>query len=277
MDYLPLLILFAPSLLVFLFIPSCPSRRLLCLVMAWSIPLVGVLLAYIVCRVEGEGIELEEPEVERAERYMSVEDIHSLGDMPPLLERLMSKDPTERLAALVGLSRKADADTIDLLRYTIEHGRPEAVLDAALTLEEIDLRRDRELDEAMKKAEQTPNAETALAAADAATDTILCRLADPAMVPVLAEQARKYYRLASELDPGLRQLVDERMARMELGAVRPREALALLDGLVADRGDEADDELLELRAHAQFAARDFAPARPYTAEHSDSRQQSLYM
>ena len=46
------------------------------------------------------------------------------------------------MAAFVALSTVGDANATALLHWVLEHGTPETALEAALTLEELDLRRE---------------------------------------------------------------------------------------------------------------------------------------
>lgn len=116
------------------------SRRLLSLALVLLVPVAGPLLAWIVRGVRGGKIALE-PVPPRARPRPCAEDVCRLGERPSVVERLLSKDASERLGALVHLSSVADANAVAVLQWTIEHGPTEVVLEAALTLEEIELRR----------------------------------------------------------------------------------------------------------------------------------------
>lgn len=136
------------SWLMFIVIPAAAiaalpgvsrSRRILAGALVLLVPVAGPLLAFMVRRSRGGAIALE-PVVPESPRRLSAADIRRLGEQPPVLERLLSSDATERLAALVSLSSAADAQALSVLRWTIEHGPAYIVLDAALTLDEIELR-----------------------------------------------------------------------------------------------------------------------------------------
>jgi hypothetical protein len=116
------------------------SRRLLAAVLALMVPVAGPLLALLVRRAKGGKIALEPTEARKRSRPSAL-DVNRLGDMPSAVERLLSRDPAERLEALVHLSSVADDHAVATLRWTIEHGPTEVVLEAALTLEEIEIRR----------------------------------------------------------------------------------------------------------------------------------------
>ena len=116
------------------------SRRLLALALVLLVPVAGPVLAYMVRRVRGGKVELE-PVPPRERPRPTPEDIRRLGEMPSAVERLLSRDAGERLAALVHLSSAADDNAVNVLKWTIEHGPTDVVLEAALTLEEVELRR----------------------------------------------------------------------------------------------------------------------------------------
>lgn len=136
------------SWLVLLFIPAAVlaalpgvsrSRRILAGALVLLVPVAGPVLALLVRRSRGGAIAME-PVLPEAPRRMSPTEVRRLGEMPPVLDRLLGSDPTERLAALVALSSAGDAHAIEVLRWTIEHGPADVVLDAALTLDEIEMR-----------------------------------------------------------------------------------------------------------------------------------------
>lgn len=234
-----------------------PSRRVLAAVIALLVPLAGPLLAALVRRARGGALACELDTGERSCRPPSALDVHRLAELPSVLDRLMAPEPSERLAALVSLAGASDARAIALLRWALEHAGPEIVLDAALTLEELDLRREANLEAAARRFRESPCTACALALADAAALGVTTGLADGTAAPVLAEQARRAYQLVLEFDPGHAAAIDERLARLELAAGRPVEALACarraLDAANAD--SLLDAEIL--RDHAAFAARRF--------------------
>lgn len=133
------LLLFIPAAVIAALPGVSRSRRILAGALVLLVPVAGPVLALLVRRARGGAIAME-PELPEAPRRMSPGDVRRLGEMPPVLERLLGNDPTERLAALVALSSAADAHAMSVLRWTIEHGPADVVLDAALTLDEIELR-----------------------------------------------------------------------------------------------------------------------------------------
>jgi hypothetical protein len=116
------------------------SRRMLALALVLMVPVVGPVLAWIARGVRGGKIAAE-PVAPRRKPRPTAADVTRLGERPSIVERLLSKDPAERLCALVHLSSSADDNAMNVLRWTIERGPTEVVLEAALTLEEIELRR----------------------------------------------------------------------------------------------------------------------------------------
>jgi hypothetical protein len=116
------------------------SRRILAGALVVLIPIAGPVLASMVRNVRGGKLAVE-PVRPTPRTRPSTADVQRLGELPPVLERLLARDPAERLAALVYLSSQGDAAAIAVLQWTIEHGPAEIVLEAALTLEEIELRR----------------------------------------------------------------------------------------------------------------------------------------
>lgn len=233
------------------------SRRLLAGTLAFLIPGAGVLLAALVRSARGGHVALAPLDASADAPLPNVDDVWRVCDMPSLLERLMSSDGAERLAALIVLSNRADAGAIKMLRWAVEHGPPEVVLDAALTLEELDLRREKNLELATERLLAEPGFATALAAGDAAAQAVMSGLADPVTVPALAEQARSSYLFALDADPARWAEVEERMARLELHAGRPAEALELVVRLGERLPVGQAFALHDLRDAAAFAARRF--------------------
>ena len=115
------------------------SRRVLATALVLFVPVAGPVLAWVARGVRGGKIATEPTAPPRRTRT-SPEDVRRMGDLPSVVERLLSADAAERLAALVHLSTVADDESINVLRWTIEHGPNDVVLEAALTLEEIEMR-----------------------------------------------------------------------------------------------------------------------------------------
>jgi hypothetical protein len=233
------------------------SRRLLAATFVLLLPVAGVPLAVMVRRARGGRLASEPERTGRGARPPSADEVLRLTELPASLDRLMSPEPSERLAALVCLSKAGDANAIAVLRWTLEHGAPEIVLDAALTLEDLDLRREKRLDEASRRYRAAATFEAAVEVGDAAAAGLRNRLADPVAIPVLAEQARTAYLAAMTAAPEQALMIDERLGRLELAAGRPREALEILNRVLAMTDPDAALELELVRDAAAFAAREF--------------------
>lgn len=248
-----LAILVVPSAAFALQRGPSPSRRMLACALVVLVPIAGLFLAMMVRRVRGGAIVIEPP-IEKPARRLSVVDVTRLGETAPVLDRLLTGDPAERLEALVALSSAGDAAAVSVLRWALEHGPSDVVLDAALTLEEIELRTEARAAVAREML-GVPNADLALAAAEATAFSVLNGIADAVTAPLYVEQARTYYQLALTWAPERTPEIEERLARLELAAGRPGAALEILDRLLCESDDL--ERISELRDHAAFAARDF--------------------
>lgn len=228
---LPILLVVATIELVSLWIAARPgvseSRRALAVALVLMLPGLGLPLAILVRRIHGSGGASEAPATEQTQRAMTREEVLSLADQPCALDRLMSL-PEERLDALVFLACANDANAITLLRWTVQHGSREAMLEAALTLEELDLQRGRLLDEAARAFEERPSFATAVAAGDAALAGIVNGLADRATLPTLAERARAWFRYAQMVDPMRSTELAPRLAVLESNPTEYAPALAYI-------------------------------------------------
>jgi hypothetical protein len=191
------------------------SRRALAVALVAVLPGLGLVLAVLVRRLQGGGGGEQPPVTEAPPRELTREEVLLLADQPCALDRLMSLRPEERLNALVCLACANDANAITLLRWTVQHGPREAMLEAALTLEELDLQRARLLDEASRAFDERPCYATAVAAGEAALAGILNGLADSATVPTLAARARAWLRYAQSVDPARGFDLDQRLALLE--------------------------------------------------------------
>ena len=193
------------------------SRRLLAGALVLFVPIVGVVLALIVRRTSGGHVALE-PDDDGGDSHLCAADVKRVGEQPPVLERLMTGDASERLAALVELSHAADAAAVSVLRWALEHGPSDVVLDAALTLEEIGLRHDAAAAQARAAlAANGPSFAAALAAADALAAPVLGRVADAAIARQLVAEAEAHYHLALTCAPDRASEVEARMARLAGG------------------------------------------------------------
>lgn len=248
-----------------------PSRRLLACTLVLLVPVAGPFLAVLVRRSRGGGVA-PEPEEDAPREPLSAGDVARLGEVPSVLDRLLHGDPSDRLAAMVALSSAGDAQAVAVLRWTVEHGPADVVLDAALTLEEIDLRNTARSRAARDTLEAQPTVENALAAARAAERGVLNRLADAAIAPMLATEARQCYQQA--LDLAAKEGRDASdiltgLAELELAAGRPMAALDAIGKVVCRTQAEVervtrirDDAAFACRTNASVSAIPCATARP---------------
>ena len=235
------------------------SRKLLAVVLSVVVPVAGPVLALIVARARGGRVlTLDQLDPGIAARGAFAQ-MRRSADLSASLEKLMSPLAEERMGALVKLSMAADARAVAQLRWAIEHGAREVVLDAALTLEELSLRCEQRREAALALLETSPSFTTAFAAAEACAHGVLTGLADDASLASLADQARELYLQALQLDPTRANEVDEPLARLELAAARPGEALAIIERLSGrqQQGGAIGQRVRQLRYQAAFAARRF--------------------
>ena len=238
-------------------LPLVGSRRLLAVVLVTLIPGAGGLLVLLVERVVGGGVALEAEIPAAPPRALSVADARRLADLAPLLDRLTSTDAAERLAALIAVTSGPTGDGMNLLRWAVDHGTPDVVLDAALTLEALELAHEARLVRTQAALAAAPSFESAVAAAEAAADRVFSGIADVASVHALAGQARAAYAQAVVLAPLRGDEVHARVARLELAARRPIEALAVLGRLSGGATARFSLGMRELCDDAAFAARRF--------------------
>jgi hypothetical protein len=236
------------------------SRRLLGLTLTATVPVAGPLLAVAALRGRGAGAPgVDELDVAAPVAALRAADLERLSALPPALERLCG-DADARRAALATLIERGDADSIALVRWLLEHGDPEAVVEAALALEDLTRRADVSLERARARLAADASAAAALAAGDAAADLLHRGLADVVVAEELAAEARACYRLAESGDPSLAAAVAERRAALELAVLRPAAALEALESSALPADQERDDRLAELAIDAAFAARCFERA-----------------
>jgi hypothetical protein len=230
------------------------SRAHLALVCAGTVPFAGAGLAAAAILVDGRG----SPRLADQGGARRRPGRRALGaTSAPLLDRLTG-GPTERRAALTLLASTGDADAVATLRWLIARGSPEAVVEAALAIDELGQRREQRVAELRAIAARDPSPDHLVAAADAITDLVLTGLADPTVVPRLASEARDLYRNADAQVPRRTAALVERWARLELAAARPQEALVLLSLEREPADTETAARLLSLRRDAVFAARERA-------------------
>lgn len=231
------------------------SRRILAFAMAATIPGLGPALAVLAVALRGTGSSpaLRQPVSQAApdrEEYARVG-----SDQAPVLYRLAGSRE-ERLAALSGLARDESPAALSALRWIIERGNPDAVVDAALTLEQLNDSLISEVAAARKLfAEAAPG--DLIRHGDRIARMIESGLSDPSMAAQLAGMARDFYLAAEHRGGAVPGQVAARWARLELRAMHPEAALAVLDRYPPVAGDDRDFviEITRIRRDAVFAAR----------------------
>ncbi|HEY7371165.1 MAG TPA: hypothetical protein VIF57_03235 [Polyangia bacterium] len=243
-----------------------PSEKTLALALVLALPLAGPLLAVLALE-HGDGdpsmdlFQGPAPAVEGAGA-----DFGRLAAALPSCEALTAGSVEERRAIIATLVRHGDAEAVALLRWALGASDPDLAVDAALALEEMTASFDARLGacrEALTAARATdgqadappaalPTAEAALATAELITHAIDVGIADPALVPALASEAREDYTLAA--DRAHADAVAIGRTQLELGALRPDTALAVVDEALPNVSPDARQTLEALRAEALLAS-----------------------
>ena len=223
--------------------------------LALMVPGVGLPLALLVRHTRGSGTTPPEELVAVGRQRISVASVERLSHVASVLDRLMSSDATERLAALVAVSSAGGSGAVAMLRWTLDHGTTEVALDAALALEELEFRGEARRAAAQEALAAAPSYASALAVADAAAEAVLDRRGDGPGAAAIADVARAAYEAALAMEPGHDAEIGERLAQLELAAGRPQAALDALGRLAV--ADEGTARRTQLRDRAAFAARRF--------------------
>jgi len=231
------------------------SERMLGSAFALSIPVAGPALAAIALGTTGRGEVVEaDPDAAAADvEPLRAEELRRLGEALPCCEALLAGGIEERRAIIATLTRRADADAVALLRWALGAADPDLAVDAALALEEMTASFEARMAELRKAVAGKPSADEAQDAAELATDAIEAGLAEPALVPALAHEARQFYATAATADPARAGELAVGRARLELAVLRPDAALAAIDEAVDQVSGEAKDMLLALRDEAVLA------------------------
>jgi len=242
------------------------SERTLALSLVLALPLAGPLMAVLALE-HGEGdLTMDMLQAPAAAGEGAGADFARLAAALPSCEALTAGTPEERRAIIATLVRHGDAEAVALLRWALGASDPDLAVDAALALEEMTASFDarlaacREALTAARAADGRPDAlpaalstaEAALATAELITHAIDVGIADPALVPALAAEAREGYGLAG--DPAHADAVAIGRAQLELGALRPDTALAVVDDALSKVSPETRQTLEALRAEALLAS-----------------------
>ena len=231
------------------------SERWVGAAFTFAIPVAGAALAMIALGTAGRGEVVEAdpdaapPEVEP----LRAEELRRLGEALPCCEALLTGSIDERRAIIATLTRRADADAVALLRWALGAADPDLAVEAALALEEMTSSFETRLAQLRNAVARKPSADDAQDAAELATDAIEAGLAEPALVPSLAHEARQFYAAAAAVDPARAGELAIGRARLELAVLRPDAALAAIDEAVDQVGVDAKAVLLALRDEAVLA------------------------
>jgi hypothetical protein len=269
----------AAALLPILFLRGVSSsERSLALSFVFALPIFGALMAVLALEHgEGEGTLISDLALAPPVAPEPIAgDFGRLAVALPSCEALMAGTAEERRAIIATLVRRGDADSVALLRWALGASDPDLAVDAALALEEMTASFDARLAacrEALAAAQTNeapgatseaaamtvapvpalPATEAALAAAELITHAIDVGIADPALVPTLASEAREDYEIAAG-DPAQADAVAIGRTQLELGALRPDTALACIDAALPNAGPDARPTLLVLREEALLAS-----------------------
>jgi hypothetical protein len=259
------------------------SEKSLALSFVFALPVFGALMAVLALEhADGEGNLISDLALAPADSNEPVAgDFARLAAALPSCEALSAGTVEERRAIIATLVRRADADAVALLRWALGASDPDLAVDAALALEELTASFDARLAacrDALAAARAGESgggdaasvpvtapaeagaltvglaaSEAALAAAELITHAIDVGVADPALVPALASEAREDYALAAA-DKDQADAVAIGRTQLELGALRPDTALACIDAALPTAGPDARPTLLALREEALLAS-----------------------
>jgi hypothetical protein len=249
-------VLHLAAVMPILFWPSLAgSERTLGAAFAFAIPGAGAPLAAIALATVGRGEVIEsDPDAPAAEvEPLRAEELRRLGEALPCCEALLAGGIDERRAIIATLTRRADADAVALLRWALGAADPDLAVEAALALEEMTASFETRLAQLRQAVAAHGSAREARAAAELATDAIEAGLAEPALVPSLAHEARQFFATAAAAEPARAGELAIGRARLELAVLRPDAALAAIDEAVDQTGGDTRDLLLALRDEAVLA------------------------
>jgi hypothetical protein len=232
-----------------------PSERLLAATLTLTLPLVGAPIALVALSTVGRSELTQPPPLDDAlPPPPDPEEVRRMAEALPCCEALLSGDADERRAIIATLTRRADADALAMLRWALGAPDPELAVEAALALEEINATFESRLAAGRRAVHESPSWEAVQAAAENITSAIDAGVADPSLIPSLAEEARQLYQQASALEPTRHDTVAVGRARLELAVLRPDAALSCIDGALATAPDGAHAALLALREEAVLAS-----------------------
>jgi hypothetical protein len=228
-----------------------PSERLLGAAYTFAIPVFGAPLAAISLGTAGHGelVEADPTAVPVAPEAPRAEELRSLGEALPTCEALLAGSIDERRAIIATLALRADAGSVALLRWALGAANPDLAVESALAIEEMTASFEARMDEHRKALAATPSSPgEALAAAELATDAIEAGLAETALLPSLAHEARGYYSVALAAEPTRAAAIAIGRARLELAVLHPDAALEAIDEVVVSGGDAGSEPVLAAKS-----------------------------
>jgi len=245
------------------------SEKALAASFVFAFPVLGAPLAVLALEHGNGDLASDLTQAPVASPDAVATDFGRLAAALPSCEALTAGTVEERRAIIATLVRRGDADAVALLRWALGASDPDLAVDAALALEEMTASFDARLAacrDALAAAQGVateretaapvvtlPASEAALAAAELITHAIDVGVADPALVPALASEARDDYALAGA-DSTQAGAVAIGRTQLELGALRPDTALACIDAALPGVGPEIRPVLLSLREEALLAS-----------------------
>ena len=216
------------------------SERLLGTAFAFAVPVLGAPLAALSVGTVGQGelVEADPTALPAAAEAPRAEELRQLGEALPTCEALLAGSNDERRAIVATLTLRGDATSVGLLRWALGAPNPELAVEAALAIEEMTASFEARMAGFRKQLEagDAPSG-TALAAAELATDAIEAGLAETALIPSLAHEARGYFSVALSEDPTRAAVIAIGRARLELAVLHPDAALAAIDEVIAVEGE----------------------------------------
>jgi hypothetical protein len=165
-----------------------------------TLPVVGAPIALLSLMGGGAKSQVgdlmkEEPEPEPPP---DVALIRNVADGLPAPDALLVADVEERRARLWALGRRADAESIALLRWALTAGPNDLGLEAALALEDLSIEFEKKLKELRRQLQEAPTAADAIAAGDHITQAFEVGAVDVAQLRAYADEARGYYDRADQ-------------------------------------------------------------------------------
>jgi hypothetical protein len=122
-----------------------PGRVALAATAVLSVPLLGFAIAAVVIGTRGRNlVAATRRRRKRPRARLTAAAVHRLASALPACDALACGDPDARRTALTALSRRSDSEAIALLRRAAAGRDPDLALSAALVLDEIGERVERE-------------------------------------------------------------------------------------------------------------------------------------